>query len=272
MIICVFHQSLYCSCHGSDHLTKLQVAIVGRPNVGKSAIFNRLIRSRQSIVHNTPTGHVTRDYQESSARLGDLTFLAVDTSGLEPFLPSGTIQARATALTTQVLHRSDVALFLVDGKEGVLPPDVALAQWLRESAQVGNKVILAANKCERRSKGGESDVSWALSEASRLGYGEPIAISAETGEGLVDLYDSLSQKLDPIIEQRRQAVLEIGGIDSDEYLEEEEGDEGQHKRHGDTMKPRIQQQQQESQKPMKVAIMGLINVVRVHLKNISLFV
>ncbi|KAG7670962.1 hypothetical protein Ndes2526A_g01249 [Nannochloris sp. 'desiccata'] len=187
------------------------VAIIGRPNVGKSAVFNRLIRGRKALVYDTPTGHVTRDYQESPAQLGDLRFLAVDTSGLEPFLPSGTIQSRASKLTSTVLRRADVALFLIDGRAGVLPPDQALAKWLRESGGVADRVVLAANKCERRGRKGESGVEWALAEAAALGYGQPIAISAETGEGMADLYQALQPKLDPIIETRQALVEEIKG-------------------------------------------------------------
>ena len=190
----------------SKTLFASQVAIIGRPNVGKSAVFNRLIRSRKALVYDTPAGHVTRDYQEAPAQLGDLRFKAVDTSGLEPFLPSGTIQARATVLTANVLRRADVALFLIDGREGVLGPDEALARWLRQSAGVGDKVILAANKCERRGKKGEAGVEWALSEAAALGYGEALAISAETGKGMADLY----QALQPLLVMRATPPQQMG--------------------------------------------------------------
>ena len=92
------------------------MAIVGRPNVGKSALFNRLICRKEALVYNTPGGHVTRDYQEGIAQLADLKFKALDTSGLEPSLPTGSIQARAAALTARVLGKADVALLLIDGR------------------------------------------------------------------------------------------------------------------------------------------------------------
>ena len=122
------------------------VALVGRPNVGKSALFNRLVRKRVAIVHDTPLGHVTRDYQEGRAVLGDVEFLAVDTSGLEVVMRDGigaggtlasttrarsstvsknteSINMRATRLTEGILRQSDVVLFLLDGKDGVTAVD-----------------------------------------------------------------------------------------------------------------------------------------------------
>lgn len=241
------------------------MAIIGRPNVGKSAVFNRLVRGRKALVYDTPTGHVTRDYQEAPAQLGDLRFKAVDTSGLEPFLPSGTIQARATALTAGVLQRADVALFLIDGRAGVLPPDQSLAQWLRQSPGVGEKVVLAANKCERRGRKGESGVEWALSEAASLGYGEALAISAESGEGMADLYQALQPLLDPIIEARQAVVDEVAGEEVADGKEEskaaKKGNKGKGKE-GLRAAPRG-----VPAGPIKVAVMGLVNVGKSTLTN-----
>lgn len=247
-----------------------QVAIVGRPNVGKSALFNRLVRSRKALVHDTPEGHVTRDWQEATAQLGDLRFTAVDTSGLEPFLPSGSIQARATALTTNVLRRADVALLLIDGKTGVLPPDAALAKWLRVSADAAPKVVLAANKCERRGKESEMDTGAALAEAAALGFGEPVAISAETGDGMSDLYAALQVRLDPILAARQAAVEEIGG----EATSEDLLDSGQISA-GKSGAKAIGPHALTTSKgggggkdgPVKVAIMGLTNVGKSTLIN-----
>lgn len=98
-----------------------KVAIVGRPNVGKSALFNRLVGRRQALVLDTPTGHVTRDWKEGRAALGDLRFTVVDTSGLEPEHASrdpASIQARGAALTASVLARADATVFLVDARHG----------------------------------------------------------------------------------------------------------------------------------------------------------
>jgi small GTP-binding protein len=206
------------------------VAIVGRPNVGKSALFNRLARRRGALVADTPGGHVTRDWQEAPARLGDLRFRAVDTSGLEPFgtgdaagaraarargpgggapggaPPRAPIQARAAALTARVLGRADVALLLVDGAAGVAPADAALARWLRAAPGGGSRVVLVANKCDRRGRGAGAG---ALAEASELGFGAPVAVSAQSGEGMADLYAALRPRLDPLLAARAAAVAEL---------------------------------------------------------------
>jgi small GTP-binding protein len=243
-----------------------QVAIVGRPNVGKSALFNRLARARKSIVHDTPDGHVTRDYQEAPAQLGDLRFLAIDTSGLEPLLPSGSIQARATGLTTQVLRRADVAMLLLDGRVGVLPGDAALARWLRgPAADVAEKVLLVANKCERRRRDGGAGVGWVLAEASSLGFGEPVALSAETGEGLAELYEALAPRLDPLLRARRAAVEEIGGElgdDRDDDVLNLEANTGGGRGSRRGQRARRAEDDDSKARPVRIAIMGLVNVVR----------
>ena len=217
-------------------------------------------------MYDTPTGHVTRDYQEAPAQLADLRFLAIDTSGLEPFLPSGTIQARATALTAGVLHRADVALFLVDGRDGVLPPDQSLAKWLREAASIGDKVVLAANKCERRRKGGEAGVGWALAEAAALGFGQPVAISAETGEGMIDLFHALQPRLDPIIASRRALVDEISNNADDSQASPSSG--SGRKRNSKAIGIKSKERPQSNvTKNLKIAVMGLVNVGKSTLTN-----
>lgn len=215
----------------------MQVSIVGRPNVGKSALFNRLVKTRQAIVRDTPHGHVTRDYQEGRGRLSDLEFIAVDTSGLEPYYPESSIQMRATSLTRDVLLDSDVVLFLLDGRDGVLANDVSLATWFRLSGEdVIKKIIPVANKCER----GGKRVGDLVSEIPRLGFGDFIAISAETGEGMSDLYQGLAQKLDTIVQSRREAMDALG----EEVLDTTDSDS-----------------------LTKVAIMGLTNVGKSTLMN-----
>jgi len=206
--------------------------------VGKSALFNRLVKKRLAIVRDTPWGHVTRDYQEGRAYLADLQFLAVDTSGLEPLYPKDSIQGRATVLTSSLLHRSDVVMLLLDGRDGVLPSDVELIQWIRGAGEaVIDKVILVANKCERSSHKGFRDVI--RTESATLGLGDLVAISAETGEGMSDLFDALSVKIDPLIRSRREPLSSLGAV-MDESMR------------GDS---------QWISHP-KVAIMGLTNVVR----------
>ena len=156
------------------------VAIVGRPNVGKSTLFNRLVGRRAALV--APTPGVTRDRREGWARIGPLRFRAIDTAGLEEAAPE-TIAGRMMAQTERALADADAALLLIDGRAGVTPADEFFAKQLRR-LQV--PIILAVNKCE----GGAAESG--VAEGHALGLGQPIPISAEHGEGLADLYDALS--------------------------------------------------------------------------------
>ncbi len=156
------------------------VAIVGRPNVGKSTLFNRLVGKRAALV--APVPGVTRDRREGDARIGPLRFRAIDTAGLEEAAPA-TLSGRMMAQTERALAESDVVLFLVDGRAGLTPADFFFAKRLRRS---GAPVVLAANKCE----GGAGEGG--IAEAHALGMGEPIALSAEHGDGMAELYDALS--------------------------------------------------------------------------------
>ena len=156
------------------------VAIVGRPNVGKSTLFNRLVGRRAALV--SPTPGVTRDRREGWARIGPLRFRAIDTAGLEEAAPE-TLAGRMMAQTERALADADAALLLIDGRAGVTPADEFFARQLRRR-QV--PVILAVNKCE----GGAAEGG--IAESHALGFGQPIPISAEHGEGLADLYDALS--------------------------------------------------------------------------------
>ncbi|MCY4481103.1 MAG: ribosome biogenesis GTPase Der [Rhodospirillales bacterium] len=156
------------------------VAIVGRPNVGKSTLFNRLVGRRAALV--APTPGVTRDRREGWARIGPLRFRAIDTAGLEEAAPE-TLAGRMMAQTERALADADAALLLIDGRAGVTPADEFFANQLRR-LQV--PIILAVNKCE----GGGAEGG--IAESHALGLGQPIPISAEHGEGLADLYDALS--------------------------------------------------------------------------------
>src|SRR5260370_42508835 len=123
-----------------------RVAIVGRPNVGKSTLFNRLVGKRHAIVDDTPG--VTRDVRESPAQLGDLAFTLLDTAGWET-TGGEALEARMRRFTERAIEGSDVVLFLIDARAGVLPLDESFASWLRKRAA---KVILIANKCEGRAR------------------------------------------------------------------------------------------------------------------------
>jgi GTP-binding protein len=159
------------------------VAIVGRPNVGKSTLFNRLVGKRLALVDDLPG--VTRDRREAQARLGDLTFIAIDTAGLEEARPES-LTARMQEQTEAAIAAADAVMFLIDARAGATPADRAFAALVHKS---GKPAILIANKSE--GSAGEAGVL----EAYEVGLGEPIAISAEHGEGLADLYAALRTAL-----------------------------------------------------------------------------
>jgi len=156
------------------------VAILGRPNVGKSTLFNRLVGRRLALVDDTPG--VTRDRREGQGRIADLEFRVFDTAGLEDAAP-GSLAGRMQAQTERALADADVALLVIDAREGITEVDRHFAGWLRRS---GKPVVLLANKAEGRA------ALPAIGEAYRLGLGDPVPVSAEHGEGLADLYDCLA--------------------------------------------------------------------------------
>ena len=175
------------------------VAIVGRPNVGKSTLFNRLVGRRLAIVDETPG--VTRDRREGKARLGDLRFTVLDTPGLAD-ASGDSLEARMRAQAERAFADADVALLMIDARAGITPFDEHFARWLRRSP---TPVVLLANKCEGRA--GRDGVL----EAYSLGLGEPLPIAAEHGEGMADLYDALAPfvKLDGLEETGGEAARPV---------------------------------------------------------------
>jgi GTP-binding protein len=202
------------------------VAIVGRPNVGKSTLFNRLVGKKLALVDDRPG--VTRDRREGEASLLGLEFRVVDTAGYEDEDPI-TLPGRMRVQTEAAVRDADIALFLVDAREGLTPLDEEIARWLRTGE---TPVIVAANKAEGR--GGEAG----RLEAYALGLGDPIAISAEHGEGVVDLFEALR----PLIES------------------DEDGP------HADPLQPAGDEEEEELG-PLKLAIVGRPNAGKSTLVN-----
>jgi GTP-binding protein len=162
------------------------VAIVGRPNVGKSTLFNRLVGKRLALVDDRPG--VTRDRREGEAHLLGLEFRVIDTAGYEDEDPD-TLPGRMRQQTQAAVDAADVALFVIDSRAGVVPLDEEIARWLRTS---DTPIVLLANKAEGRA--GDSG----FYEAMALGFGDPVAFSAEHGEGLVELFEGLLPHLEPL--------------------------------------------------------------------------
>jgi GTPase len=177
-----------------------RIAIIGRPNVGKSTLFNRLTGGKRAIVHDTPG--VTRDRLEARARLFDLEFTVVDTAGLELGMKQQ-LSERLVAQTLAGLEGADLGIFLVDARSGITPLDEEIASLLRSQTK---PVVLVANKCEARSGEAEAQAAW------RLGLGEPISISAEHGQGL----EALAEALRPHLAARSPEA-------PDNYAEDDDG-------------------------------------------------
>ena len=172
-------------------------AIVGRPNVGKSTLFNRLTGTRHAIVDDQPG--VTRDRREGEGRLAEMRFRLIDTAGLEK-AKAGTLEDRMRLQTEAAVQQADITLLVIDGRAGPLPDDLYFAKQIRRS---GTSVVLLANKCEGRT-GIET-----LAEAWQLGLGPAVPVSAAHGDGLSDLYDAL-------LDQARQMGLEAALFGEDQ--------------------------------------------------------
>ena len=214
------------------------LAIVGRPNVGKSTLFNRLVGKRLALVDDQPG--VTRDLREGAARLADLRFTVIDTAGLEE-VTDDSLQGRMRRLTERAVDMADSCLFMVDARVGITPSDMVFADILRKRSA---HVILAANKAE----GAAADAG--VLEAYSLGLGEPIRLSAEHGEGLNDLYTQLMPLADQFAERALEASPEV-----DVTLDEDDGD-----MEADIPMP-------TDNKPLQVAVGGRPNAGKSTLSN-----
>jgi len=222
------------------------VAIIGRPNVGKSTLFNKLVGKKLALVHDTPG--LTRDWREADAQLNDLSFKVIDTAGLEESFDDS-IPGRMRQQTERALARADMALLVIDARAGVMPMDRHFAEWLRRQ---GMPTVLVANKCE--SKAGDAG----LYEAYELGLGDPLALSAEHGHGMGDLYTLLQPHVDAAAEK---AEAEAPAEDIEKYFEiYKEGDEAGF---GDAEAP----EEEDGAAPIKIAIVGRPNVGKSTLLN-----
>ena len=210
-----------------------KVAIIGRPNVGKSTLFNRLVGRKLALVDDEPG--VTRDRREGEAKLADLAFTIIDTAGLEEGDPQ-TLAGRMRMQTEAALADCDAILFVVDARAGLNPADRHFAAAVRRA---GKPIIVVANKAEGRARDGVYD-------AFSLGLGDPIAFSAEHGEGLGELYDALVEVLPPAArllpqEEDEAEPLQLG--------EEEDGSE------------------LDVTKPLRIAVLGRPNAGKSTLIN-----
>ncbi len=175
-----------------------KIAIIGRPNVGKSTLFNKLVGRSIAITDDTPG--VTRDRKEAKGKLGPLEFMVIDTAGLENKISEKSLEKRMVEQTEVAVSDADLCLFVVDAKEGITNSDLHFAQWLRK---LGKKTVLLANKCESR---GEQNFD---GEYYKLGFGEPTGISAEHKLGFGELYE----KIAPAIEAYEEVFEEVESSD-----------------------------------------------------------
>jgi GTP-binding protein len=218
------------------------LALVGRPNVGKSTLFNRIAGKKLAIVDDTPG--VTRDWRDAEGNLFDRTFRVIDTAGLEESFDSS-IQGRMRKQTEHALNEADAILFMIDGRAGITPLDEHFAQWLRRRKI---PVILAVNKAEN-----DKVVATAMGEAYSLGLGTPICISAEHNEGMEELYHAL----EPFFPEEEEVEEEESDRDNFDNIDDIEGDEDFE----------FVQEELDPEKPLKVAIVGRPNVGKSTLLN-----
>jgi GTP-binding protein len=220
------------------------VAIVGRPNVGKSTLFNRFVGKKLALVHDTPG--LTRDWREADANLMGLSFKVIDTAGLEESF-DGSIEARMREKTEAALKRADMALFVVDARSGITPMDRHFAEFLRKQTI---RTVLLVNKCE------SEKAMQGMFEAYELGFGDPIPVSAEHGHGMSDLYDLLR----PCVE--RDAVANQNEVEDNIEALFQKYAEGADTGFGDEP-----ENPEDLNNPVKIAIVGRPNAGKSTLLN-----
>ena len=217
------------------------LALVGRPNVGKSTLFNRLVGKKLALVDDRPG--VTRDRREGDAKLADLSFTVIDTAGLED-AAEGSLTARMREQTETAVQDADCVLFMIDARVGVTPDDRFFAEIVRRS---DTPVIIGANKAEGKA------ASAGIIDAYELGFGEPVAISAEHGDGMGELYDALRPMVDLAAEVQAEVKAEARSEAGLPPLgEDEEGSED------------------DPTKPIRIAIVGRPNAGKSTLINAML--
>lgn len=219
------------------------VAIVGRPNVGKSTLFNRLVGKKLALVDDTPG--VTRDRRPGDAKLIDLRFTIIDTAGLEEAGPE-TLQGRMRAQTEAAIDEADLSLFVVDAKSGLTQVDQTLGEMLRRR---GKPVVLVANKSEARGSDG------GFYDAFTLGLGDPVPISAEHGQGMIDLRDAIVEAIGPEMafgddDDEAETNVDLRGLSAD----------------GEDIDDEFEPAYDET-KPLRVAIVGRPNAGKSTLIN-----
>lgn len=225
------------------------LAIAGRPNVGKSTLFNRIAGKKLAIVDDTPG--ITRDWREAEGRLFDQHLRIIDTAGLEEAFDDS-IEGRMRQQTERALAQADAVLFMVDGRAGITPLDEHFARWLRRQKI---PVVLGVNKCEN-----DRATATALAEAYRLGLGDPIALSAEHGVGMDNLYDALTPHF-PEDEDDDLIDDDDSFFFSDEHLDEIEGQEDY------DFAAHVKEEPAGEEIPLRIAIVGRPNVGKSTLMN-----
>ncbi len=219
------------------------IAIVGRPNVGKSTLFNRLVGQRLALVDNRPG--VTRDRRQGEGRLGELKFTVMDTAGYED-VRDNSLEARMRRQSEAAIADADLCLLVIDARTGLVPADKAFAALVRAS---GKPVVLVANKAEGRA------AETGILESYALGLGDPIAISAEHGTGMADLYQVIAAAI------AGAAALPAAGDTGDSGDSGDTGDSGGPETEGDADGP------PGRQKPIRIAIVGRPNAGKSTLIN-----